>query len=82
MQMELEQALAAGADIIMLDNFHIADIIQAVAMNKGKAKLEVSGNVTAESLKALSSTNVDYISSSALTKNVQSIDLSMRLRVR
>ncbi len=79
---ELEQALAAGADIIMLDNFHIADIMQAVAMNQGQAKLEVSGNVTSESLKALSSTNVDYISSGALTKNVESIDLSMRLRVR
>lgn len=79
---ELEQALAAGADIIMLDNFHIADIMQAVALNQGKAKLEVSGNVTAESLKALASTNVDYISSGALTKNVQAIDLSMRLRVR
>ncbi|MDZ7871582.1 MAG: carboxylating nicotinate-nucleotide diphosphorylase [Rheinheimera sp.] len=79
---ELEQALAAGADIIMLDNFHIADIMQAVALNRGKAKLEVSGNVTAESLKSLASTNVDYISSGALTKNVQAIDLSMRLRVR
>ncbi|ALZ75906.1 carboxylating nicotinate-nucleotide diphosphorylase [Rheinheimera sp. F8] len=79
---ELEQALAAGADIIMLDNFHIADIMQAVVLNQGKAKLEVSGNVTAESLKALASTNVDYISSGALTKNVQAIDLSMRLRVR
>ena len=79
---ELEQALAAGADIIMLDNFHIADIMQAVSLNQGKAKLEVSGNVTAESLKALASTNVDYISSGALTKNVQAIDLSMRLRVR
>jgi len=79
---ELEQALAAGADIIMLDNFHISDIIQAVALNQGKAKLEVSGNVTAESLKALASTNVDYISSGALTKNVQAIDLSMRLRSR
>lgn len=79
---ELEQALAAGADIIMLDNFHIADIMQAVALNQGRAKLEVSGNVTADSLKALASTNVDYISSGALTKNVQSIDLSMRLRVR
>jgi len=79
---ELEQALAAGADIIMLDNFHIADIMQAVALNQGRAKLEVSGNVTAESLKALASTNVDYISSGALTKNVQAIDLSMRLRVR
>ncbi len=79
---ELEQALAAGADIIMLDNFPIADIMQAVAINQGKAKLEVSGNVTAESLKALSATNVDYISSGALTKNVQAIDLSMRLRSR
>ena len=79
---ELEQALAAGADIIMLDNFHIADIMQAVALNQGRAKLEVSGNVTADSLKALASTNVDYISSGALTKNVQAIDLSMRLRVR
>ena len=79
---ELEQALAAGADIIMLDNFHTADIMQAVVLNQGKAKLEVSGNVTAESLKALASTNVDYISSGALTKNVQAIYLSMRLRVR
>lgn len=77
---ELEQALAAGADIIMLDNFHIADIQQAVALNKGQAKLEVSGNITSESLKALGATGVDYISSGALTKNVQSIDLSMRLR--
>ncbi|WP_333795769.1 carboxylating nicotinate-nucleotide diphosphorylase [Rheinheimera sp.] len=77
---ELEQALAAGADIIMLDNFHIADIQQAVAINQGKAKLEVSGNITSEALKALGATGVDYISSGALTKNVQSIDLSMRLR--
>ncbi len=79
---ELEQALVAGADIIMLDNFHIADIIQAVSLNQGKAKLEVSGNVTAESLRALAATNVDYISSGALTKHIQAIDLSMRLRVR
>ncbi|RVT45735.1 carboxylating nicotinate-nucleotide diphosphorylase [Rheinheimera sediminis] len=77
---EFEQALKAGADIIMLDNFHIADIQQAVALNNGQAKLEVSGNVTAEALRALSSTGVDYISSGALTKNIQAIDLSMRLR--
>lgn len=77
---ELEQALKAGADIIMLDNFHIADIHQAVALNKGQAKLEVSGNITSEALKALGATGVDYISSGALTKNVQAIDLSMRLR--
>lgn len=77
---EFEQALKAGADIIMLDNFHIADIQQAVSLNKGQAKLEVSGNITAEALRSLSSTGVDYISSGALTKNLQAIDLSMRLR--
>lgn len=77
---EFEQALKAGADIIMLDNFHIADIQQAVSLNKGRAKLEVSGNITAEALRSLSSTGVDYISSGALTKNLQAIDLSMRLR--
>lgn len=77
---ELEQALKAQADIIMLDNFHIADIQQAVQLNQGQAKLEVSGNITSEALKALSSTGVDFISSGALTKNVQAIDLSMRLR--
>lgn len=77
---ELEQALAANADIIMLDNFHIADIVKAVSINQGKAKLEVSGNITFDALKALSTTGVDYISSGALTKNVQAIDLSMRLR--
>lgn len=77
---EFEQALKAGADIVMLDNFHIADIQQAVSLNKGQAKLEVSGNITAEALRSLSSTGVDYISSGALTKNLQAIDLSMRLR--
>lgn len=77
---ELEQALSAQADIIMLDNFHIADIQQAVQLNQGRAKLEVSGNITSDALKALSSTGVDFISSGALTKNVQAIDLSMRLR--
>lgn len=79
---ELEQALAANADIIMLDNFHIADIVKAVSLNQGKAKLEVSGNITADALRALSTTGVDFISSGALTKNVQAIDLSMRLRVQ
>jgi nicotinate-nucleotide pyrophosphorylase (carboxylating) len=79
---ELAQALNAGADIIMLDNFHIADIQQAVQLNQGRAKLEVSGNITSDALKALSSTGVDFISSGALTKNVQAIDLSMRLRTK
>lgn len=78
---ELRQALDAGADIIMLDNFSLADIKQAVTMNAGKAKLEVSGNITSERLTELAATGVDYISSGALTKHVQAIDLSMRLSI-
>jgi nicotinate-nucleotide pyrophosphorylase (carboxylating) len=78
---ELKQALDAGADIIMLDNFSLADIKQAVTMNAGNAKLEVSGNITSERLTELAATGVDYISSGALTKHVQAIDLSMRLTI-
>lgn len=77
---EFKQALTAKADIIMLDNLPIADIQQAVLLNQGQAKLEVSGNITADALRSLAATGVDYISSGALTKNVQAIDLSMRLR--
>jgi len=77
---ELQQALTAGADIIMLDNFSLADIKQAVRLNNGQAKLEVSGNITSERLAELAATGVDYISSGALTKHVQAIDLSMRLK--
>lgn len=78
---ELAEALAAQADIIMLDNFSLADIQQAVSINAGRAKLEVSGNITSERLTELASTGVDFISSGALTKHVQAIDLSMRLRI-
>ena len=78
---ELQQALTAGADIIMLDNFSLTDINQAVAINNGQAKLEVSGNITSERLTELAATGVDYISSGALTKHVRAIDLSMRLRI-
>ncbi|MBU1309921.1 MAG: carboxylating nicotinate-nucleotide diphosphorylase [Gammaproteobacteria bacterium] len=79
---ELQQALDAGADIIMLDNFSLADIQRSVAINQGKAKLEVSGNITSERLTELAATGVDYISSGALTKHVQAIDLSMRLTIQ
>lgn len=78
---ELQQALSAGADIIMLDNFSTADIVQAVSLNNGQAKLEVSGNITSDRLTELAATGVDYISSGALTKHVQAIDLSMRLNI-
>ncbi|ALQ55913.1 Nicotinate-nucleotide pyrophosphorylase [Pseudoalteromonas issachenkonii] len=75
---ELEQAINAGADIIMLDNFNPEQIRQAVSITDKRAKLEVSGNMTLETLKAYSQAGVDFISSGALTKNLQSIDLSMR----
>lgn len=79
---EFEQALTAEADIIMLDNFNLADIESAVATNnkaEHKAKLEVSGNITDERLAELAATGVDFISSGALTKNIQAVDLSMRI---
>ncbi|WP_404391436.1 carboxylating nicotinate-nucleotide diphosphorylase [Pseudoalteromonas phenolica] len=75
---ELQQAIEAGSDIIMLDNFTVAQIQQAVAVTNKRAKLEVSGNMTIEILAEYAQAGVDYISSGALTKNVQSIDLSMR----
>jgi nicotinate-nucleotide pyrophosphorylase (carboxylating) len=77
---ELEQALTAGADIIMLDNFTPDMIEQAVIATRGKAKLEVSGNMTIETLQEYSKAGVDYISSGALTKHIQAIDLSMRFK--
>lgn len=76
---ELVQALSAGADIVMLDDFALPDIRTAVAVNAGCAKLEVSGGVNAGTLVALAETGVDYISIGALTKHVRAIDLSMRL---
>ncbi|QIX95117.1 carboxylating nicotinate-nucleotide diphosphorylase [Cedecea sp. FDAARGOS_727] len=77
---ELEQALKAGADIIMLDNFTVEQMRQAVALTRGKARLEVSGNVTKETLRTFAETGVDYISVGALTKHVRALDLSMRFR--
>ena len=75
---ELKQAIDAGADVIMLDNFSVEQIKQAVILTNKRAKLEVSGNMTLETLKTYSQAGVDFISSGALTKNLQSIDLSMR----
>lgn len=77
---ELEQALKAGADIIMLDNFTVEQMRQAVSLTRGKARLEVSGNVTKETLRTFAETGVDYISVGALTKHVRALDLSMRFR--
>jgi len=76
---ELAQALAAGADIIMLDNFSLKDMRTAVAINSGRAKLEASGNITEETLVTIAETGVDFISIGALTKHCRAVDLSMRI---
>ncbi|MFM1714358.1 carboxylating nicotinate-nucleotide diphosphorylase [Aeromonas salmonicida] len=75
---ELAQALAANADIVMLDNFDVPMMREAVALNQGRAKLEVSGNVTLDTLAEYAATGVDFISVGALTKHVRALDLSMR----
>lgn len=77
---ELQQALAAGADIVMLDNFSVEQMREAVALTAGRAQLEVSGNVTDETLRTFAETGVDYISVGALTKHVRALDLSMRFK--
>ena len=76
---ELEQALTAGADRIMLDNFTLEALRDAVAHTAGRAELEASGNVTDETLVAIAATGVDFISIGALTKHVKALDLSMRI---
>lgn len=79
---ELQEALNARPDIIMLDDFTLEDMRTAVALNRAEgtvAKLEVSGSVSLEAVRAIAETGVDYISVGALTKHVRAIDLSMRL---
>lgn len=75
---ELNQALDAHADIVMLDNFSQQQMIDAVQHVAGRCKLEASGNITIETLREVASSGVDYISMGVLTKDVTAIDLSMR----
>ncbi|UCJ18290.1 carboxylating nicotinate-nucleotide diphosphorylase [Pseudomonas sp. MM211] len=76
---ELEQALAAGADIVMLDELSLEDMRRAVSINAGRAKLEASGGVNESTLRSIAETGVDYVSIGTLTKDVKAVDLSMRL---
>lgn len=78
---ELDQALSAGADIIMLDELSLDDMRTAVRITNGRARLEASGGINDETLRPIAETGVDYISIGALTKDVKAIDLSMRLRM-
>tara|TARA_R110000823_G_scaffold91174_5_gene201153 strand:- start:986 stop:1846 length:861 start_codon:yes stop_codon:yes gene_type:complete len=76
---ELEEALAARADRVMLDNFSLDALVEAVTLTAGRAELEASGNVTESTLRPIADTGVDFISIGALTKDCKALDLSMRL---
>jgi nicotinate-nucleotide pyrophosphorylase (carboxylating) len=76
---ELEQAVNAKADTIMLDNFPLDDLRQAVEWVSGRARLEASGGINAQTLVGIAETGVDYISIGTLTKDCQAVDLSMRI---
>jgi nicotinate-nucleotide pyrophosphorylase (carboxylating) len=76
---ELEQVLATGAEIVMLDNFSLEDMTQAVAIAAGRTKLEASGGINDTTIRPIAETGVDYISIGTLTKDVKALDLSMRL---
>ena len=78
---ELQQALEAGADRIMLDNFTLPLMREAVGIAKGRAELEISGNVDLSTIGEYASTGVDFISVGALTKHVRAVDLSLRLKL-
>lgn len=78
---ELQQALEAGADRIMLDNFTLPLMREAVAIAKGRAQLEISGNVDLTTIGEYAGTGVDFISVGALTKHVRAVDLSLRLQL-
>ena len=75
---ELQTALAAGATMILLDNFTLAMMREAARINAGRAVLEASGNVSLETIRVIAETGVDRISVGALTKDVKALDLSMR----
>ncbi len=77
---ELKEAIEAGADIVMLDNFSTDMMREAVIINAGRAALENSGNVTLETIREYAETGVDYISVGALTKHLTAMDLSMRFQ--
>ena len=79
---ELQEALAARPDIVMLDNFDLATMAEAVRITAKRAKLEASGNVNFDTVRAIAETGVDYISIGGLTKDVRAVDLSMRFKTR
>ncbi|MCX7095756.1 MAG: carboxylating nicotinate-nucleotide diphosphorylase [Methylobacter sp.] len=78
---EFLEAVAAQPDRIMLDNFSLEDMAEAVKLNSGAIELEASGNIGLHNIRAIAETGVDYISIGALTKHVTAVDLSMRIKL-
>lgn len=79
---QLDEALACGARLVLLDNFSLDNMREAVSQTRGRAELEASGGVNLETVRAIAETGVDRISIGALTKDIQALDLSMRFRMR
>lgn len=78
---QVKEALACGADIIMLDNFEISKMAEAVKLINGKAKVEASGGINLDTVKAVAETGVDYISVGALTHSVKALDISLEISI-
>lgn len=78
---ELEEALAAGAKLVLLDDFTLAGLRAAVELNAGRARLEASGGITLSNVRAVAETGVDRISIGSLTKDVSALDLSLRVQI-
>jgi len=75
---QLEEAIASGARLILLDNFDLAGLREAIKLTAGRAVLEASGGITLQTVRAIAETGVDRISAGCLTKDVRAVDLSMR----
>lgn len=78
---QLQEALAAKPDRIMLDNFSLDDLRSAVALTEGSVELEASGNIDLTNIRTIADTGVDFISIGALTKHIKAVDLSMRIKL-
>jgi len=78
---QLQEALAAKPDRIMLDNFSLEDLRTAVTLTAGNVELEASGNIDLTNIRTIADTGVDFISIGALTKHIKAVDLSMRIKL-
>jgi len=74
---QMEEGIAAGIQRVLLDNFSLAELKQAVEVNDDRIELEASGNVSIETIQAIAETGVDFISSGAITKHLRALDLSL-----